>query len=140
MRALAWLFVGAANPRALSRSAAAVAQKDAPPPPCLALHQHGLAVPRCGKHGRFQPLHKDQAAVRCPAGGVAVDFGARAEAQPGRRLVGSQRGDKYPCYPLSDEDFWRSREAVHVEASKPSWNLYWEDATNIHCAPYSTNQ
>lgn len=110
MRALAWLVVGAANPRALSRSATIAVRKDAPPP-CLVLRQHGLVVPRCGIHGRFQTLTKDQNATHCPTGGLAVDF-APAETKLGHRLVGSQRGDKYPCYPLSDEDFWRSREAV----------------------------
>ena len=78
--------------------------------PCLTLRQHGRHVPRCKKNSLEPRIDAAADASRCPAG-VLVDF-APAETKPGHRLVGSQRGDKYPCYPLSDDDFWRSREAV----------------------------
>jgi hypothetical protein len=59
----------------------------------------------------FDPQHKDHGSASCSSGVVNVNF-TPAETKPGQRLVGSNRGDKYSCYPLSDEDIWRSREAV----------------------------
>lgn len=83
---------------------------------CLVLSQHGQVLPRCNSHELTQPLDEEQASIRCPAGDVNINF-LPAEIKPGFRLVGNQRGDKFSCYPLSDEDFWRSRKAVRISGS-----------------------
>lgn len=84
--------------------------------PCLALSQHSRTLPRCSNHSKFDPQRQDHESASCTSGVVTLNF-RPAETKAGQRLVGSHRSDKYSCYPLSDEDFWRSREAVTMDAS-----------------------
>jgi hypothetical protein len=105
-----WLLVSAPHTIVLGQNTTIFVQRNETLP-CLALFEHGRALPRCNSHNLHQPLGKHKVSARCPSGGVTINF-VPAEIKPGFRLVGSQSGDKYSCYPLSDQDFWRSREAV----------------------------
>eukprot|EP00613_Pedinella_sp_CCMP2098_P028856 CAMPEP_0171704342 /NCGR_PEP_ID=MMETSP0991-20121206/12617_1 /TAXON_ID=483369 /ORGANISM="non described non described, Strain CCMP2098" /LENGTH=719 /DNA_ID=CAMNT_0012293823 /DNA_START=1658 /DNA_END=3817 /DNA_ORIENTATION=- len=58
---------------------------------------------------------KDDPEIRCEEeqackGEINVVF-SRAESKAGKRLVGKQRSNAFPCYPLSDDDLWRSLKA-----------------------------
>jgi len=81
--------------------------------PCVVLSQHGLVLPWCNSHQLPQTPNVDQVPFRCSASSANINF-VPAEIKPGFRLVGSHSGDKFSCHPLSDEDFWRSRKAVHI--------------------------
>jgi len=81
--------------------------------PYLELFDHGLTLPRCSGHKLLRPLENSLISDCFPEGNVTINF-ISAETKPGFRLVGSQSGDKFSCYPLSDQDFWRSREAVRI--------------------------
>lgn len=49
----------------------------------------------------------------CPTNSPIVDITlSRPEQREGFRLVGDSDGDVFPCYPLTDADFRRSRSAV----------------------------
>ena len=79
--------------------------------PCLALLQYGRTLPRCINHSLHESSDQDNKTSNCATGNFTINF-TPVETKPGRRFVGSHNSDKYSCYPLSDEDFWRSREAV----------------------------
>jgi len=107
-----WFLASAPHILVLGQNTTTIAQNDEDLP-CLALFEHDFALPRCSGHKLHRPLQKNLASSHCPAGSVTVSF-IPAEIKPGFRLVGNESGDKYSCYPLSDQDFWRSREAVNL--------------------------
>jgi len=110
-RAIAWwLLVNAASSLGPEHNASLVIHRTSDLP-SLALLQYGRTLPRCSNHSLIESLNQDNGTSGYSAFNITIDL-APAETKPGHRLVGSHLGDKYSCYPLSDEDFWRSREAV----------------------------
>ena len=113
MHDVSWrLLIGAAYTSVLIHSTRLDVLNDGDTP-CLALSQHGTALPRCTNHSTFEPRDNTHEPVNCPAGTLRIKF-TPAEEKPGSRLMGDHISENFSCYSLSDQDFRRSRESVSI--------------------------
>jgi len=84
--------------------------------PCLSLFRaKDSPEARCPEHAPTVPGAKPGEACSSPPLRVTLQ---RAELGPRGMLVGPNPSDAFPCYPLSDDDMWRSRRAVPGDLSR----------------------
>jgi hypothetical protein len=70
---------------------------------------------------RFEDKRCPPEDAQCPKNSRVINVTlSRPEQKEGSRLVGDVVGDVFPCYPLSDADFFRSRSAVPGDSSHSS--------------------